>query len=43
MLKHGVDYGINLELMFGGRYSIIGPALEAHYGEVMRILQEVFG
>ncbi len=42
VLKHGVDYGIWLELMAGGRYSIIGPALEAHYGEVLRILKEVF-
>lgn len=40
VLKGGVEYQIWLELK--PRYAIILPSLEAHYGEVQRILKEVF-
>jgi len=40
--KHGVTYGVWLELMWGGKYSVIAPALESHYDHVMRMLREVF-
>ncbi len=39
-LKGGVDYQIWLELK--PRYAIILPTLEAHYGEVSRMLKDVF-
>lgn len=42
-LKGGVDYQIWLEIRNQGRYAIIMPTLEAHYGEVQRMLKEVFG
>lgn len=42
-LSHGMDYGKHLELKYQGRYAIIMPTLRAHYGEIMKMLREVFG
>jgi hypothetical protein len=41
-LAHGMDYGIFLELKNQAAYAIILPTLEAHYGEVTRMLREIF-
>lgn len=42
-LKHGMNYGIWLELKNQGRYAIILPTLEAHYAAINGTLQQVFG
>lgn len=42
-LSHGMDYGIQLETRFAGRYAIIWPTLEAHLPAISRMLQGVFG
>ena len=42
-LAHGMDYGLHLELKYAGKYAIILPALEAHYGEIGRMLKGIFG
>jgi hypothetical protein len=41
-LSHGVEYGIWLELKNSGKYAVILPALEAHYDEIMKMLQGIF-
>ncbi len=41
-LAHGMDYGKFLELRFSGRYAIILPTLEAHYGAVGDMLRSIF-
>lgn len=42
-LAHGVEYGKYLELRWSGRYAIILPTFEAHYGQIVAMLREVFG
>jgi hypothetical protein len=39
ILAHGVDYGIHLETKFGGRYAIIGPALDHFIPLIWRDIQ----
>lgn len=39
LLQHGVDYGIFLEAMQGGRFAIIGPTLDVFGPRIMRELQ----
>lgn len=41
-LSHKMDYGVYLELKHSGRYAIILPTLEAHYGEIKRRLDSIF-
>lgn len=41
-LSHGMDYGINLETGFAGRFAIIYPTLQQHAPDVQRMLREVF-
>jgi len=41
-LSHGVDYGIWLEIRFGGEYAIIIPTLEVMGPEMMARVSEVF-
>lgn len=42
-LSHGMDYGIYLETRFQGRFAIIYPTLEAHFAQIMQMLQGIFG
>lgn len=42
-LFHQMDYGKWLEIARGGPYRIILPTLQAHYGEVMRLLKSLLG
>jgi len=42
-LSHGVEYGIYLETRFAGQYAIIMPTLQRHYGQIARMLREIFG
>ena len=41
-LKHGMEYGIYLELEYQGRYAIILPTLESHYQPISDMLHKVF-
>lgn len=41
-LSHGMEYGKWLELRNSGRYAIVMPTLEAHYGQVMQALDDLF-
>lgn len=41
-LSHQMDYGIYLELANEGRYAIILPTLEAHYGKIKAMLDGIF-
>jgi hypothetical protein len=40
-LSHGMGYGRYLETIGAGKWAIILPALEAHYGEVMQMVKDV--
>lgn len=40
ILRHGVDYGIYLETMQGGRFAIIIPTVQKFAGEVGAIMIE---
>jgi len=42
-LAHGVDYGVHLETMGAGKYSIIAPTLRAHYSQIADMLRGIFG
>jgi hypothetical protein len=42
-LSHGMEYGVHLETRYQGRYAIIMPTLERHYGEIARMLRGIFG
>lgn len=42
-LSHGMEYGVQLETGYSGRYEIIWPTIEAHLPEISRMLREVFG
>lgn len=39
---HKVEYGIFLELSYGGRYSIIIPTMQKSIPEVEKMLQKIF-
>ncbi len=41
-LSHGVEYGVNLETGFAGRFAIIYPTLQQHAPDIQRMLREVF-
>lgn len=41
-LSHGVEYGRWLELKYQGRYAIILPTLQAHYGPIATMLKGIF-
>lgn len=41
-LIHRMEYGIFLELRYGGRYSIIIPTLQQSIPEVERMLRKIF-
>ena len=36
ILSHGVEYGVNLELDYGGRYAIIGPTMDIFAPRIWR-------
>ena len=40
-LSHGMWYGKYLETIAAGKWAIIMPALQAHYGQVMQMLREI--
>jgi hypothetical protein len=42
-LAHGVEYGVQLELGFSGRYAIIGPALDEFYGKIWNDVKAMLG
>jgi hypothetical protein len=42
-IAHGMDYGIWLEVRWAGKYAILLPTLEAHYGEIGKMLKGIFG
>ncbi len=42
-LSHGVEYGVQLETRFGGRYAIIWPTMEAHLSQIGQMLRGIFG
>lgn len=41
-LAHGVEYGVYLETRWQGRYSVIWPTLSAHFGQILKMLQDIF-
>lgn len=41
-LSHGMEYGVYLELGFQGRYAVILPTLQAHYGQIGSMLRDIF-
>jgi hypothetical protein len=41
-LSHGMEYGVYLELRHAGRYAVILPTLQAHYGQIGSMLQDIF-
>lgn len=41
--RHGVEYGIWLELKNGGRFSIVSPTVRKYSGVVMRRLRGIGG
>lgn len=41
-LSHGMEYGKWLELCNSGRYAIVMPTLQAHYGQIMAALNDLF-
>jgi hypothetical protein len=40
-LSHGMEYGKFLELCNSGRYAIVMPTLEAHYGPIKAALDDL--
>ena len=40
-LSHGMKYGKYLETIKAGKWGIIMPSLQSHYGQVMQMLREV--
>lgn len=40
-LSHGMEYGVFLELCNSGRYAIVLPTLEAHYGPIKSALDNL--
>jgi hypothetical protein len=43
VLFHTMDYGKWLELAHQGRYQILLPTLEAHYGQIVAALRRLVG
>jgi hypothetical protein len=41
-LSHGMNYGKYLETISAGAYAIVMEALQAHYGELMGLLEDLF-
>ncbi len=41
-LSHGMSYGVFLELRWAGRYAVILPTLQQHYGAVAQMLRDIF-
>lgn len=41
-LSHGVNYGLWLEVIGAGKWAIIAPTLEAHYGQIEEMLRGIF-
>ncbi len=41
-LAHGMDYGIWLEVRWGGRFAIIWPTIQAHLQDIFNMLQGIF-
>ena len=41
-LSHGMDYGLWLEVRWGGRYAIIWPTIEQHLAPISQMLQGIF-
>ena len=39
--SHGVDYGVYLELDYGGRFAIIGPAMDHFVSKIWNDVQEL--
>lgn len=42
-LSHGMEYGVQLETRFNGRYAVILPTLQKHYPAISRMLRGIFG
>jgi len=42
-LAHGMDYGVQLETKYQGRYAIIIPTLQRFYPEISQQLKAIFG
>jgi hypothetical protein len=42
-IAHGVDYGIQLETKYAGRYAIIWETIETHLVQIRQMLQRIFG
>jgi hypothetical protein len=42
-LSHGVDYGMDLELKWSGKYAIIWPTIEAHLDDIRQSIETAFG
>lgn len=42
-LGHGMEYGLWLEVRWGGRYAIIWPTIEQHLAPIAQMLQGIFG
>ena len=42
-LSHGMYYGKFLESKYAGRYAIIWPTIQAHLGEILKMLKGIFG
>jgi hypothetical protein len=42
-LSHGVEYGVDLETKYAGRYAIIWPTIEAHLEPIRTSIETAFG
>lgn len=42
-IGHGMEYGLWLEVRWGGRYAIVWPAIEQHLAPIAQMLQRIFG
>lgn len=40
-LSHGMEYGVFLELCNSGKYAIVMPTLQAHYGPIKQALDDL--
>lgn len=43
VLSHGVNYGVFLELANAGKFSVIAPTLETHYGQLWNSYRRMLG
>lgn len=41
-ISHGMEYGIQLETRFAGRYAILWPTVQKHLPEIKGMLERVF-